>query len=204
MKKTLLIIIGILLSINLSAQSAEEFLNSVIEKNKSYNDISITFNYRYGDKEEVSEKMKGYAYMKGESYLLKIDGQEMISDGSTLWTYLIDEQEVMISEVSEDNNNSPLAIINSFSENVNVSFEHCSNADLTHLFITEKEATTFKSISLYVKNEDLKIHEIDINNLDGSYLIYSIESFHTNQNLPDSMFFFDEKIHPNVEVIDMR
>ncbi len=204
MKKTLLIIIGVLLSINLSAQSAEEFLNSVIEKNKSYNDISITFNYRYGDKEEVSEKMKGYAYMKGESYLLKIDGQEMISDGSTLWTYLIDEQEVMISEVSEDNNNSPLAIINSFSENVNVSFEHCSNADLTHLFITEKEATTFKSISLYVKNEDLKIHEIDINNLDGSYLIYSIESFHTNQNLPDSMFFFDEKIHPNVDVIDMR
>ena len=203
MKKTFLIIIGILLSIKVSAQSAEEFLNSVIEKNKSYEDISIIFNYRYGNKEEVSKEMKGYAYMKGESYLLKIDGQEMISDGSTLWTYLIDEQEVMISDVNEDNN-SPLAIINSFSENVNVSFEHCSDADLTHLFITEKEATTFKSISLYVKNKDLKIHEIDINNLDDSYLIYSVESFHTNQNLPDSMFIFDEKIHPNVEVIDMR
>ena len=148
--------------------------------------------------------MKGYAYMKGESYLLKIDGQEMISDGTTLWTYLIDEQEVMVSEVSEDNNNSPLAIINSFSENVNVSFEHCSDADLTHLLITENEATTFKSISLYVRHEDLKIHKIDINNLDDSYLIYSIESFRTNQDLPDSMFFFDEKIHPNVEVIDMR
>ena len=204
MKKTFLIIIGILLSIKVSAQSAEEFLNSVIEKNKSYDDISIIFNYRYGNKEEVSKEMKGYAYMKGESYLLKIDGQEMISDGSTLWTYLIDEQEVMISDVNEDNNNSPLAIINSFSENVNVSFEHCSDADLTHLLITENEATTFKSISLYVKNKDLKIHEIDINNLDDSYLIYSVESFHTNQNLPDSMFIFDEKIHPNVEVIDMR
>ena len=185
------------------AQSAEDFLNKVIEKNKSYNDISIIFDYRYGNSEDVSE-MKGYAYMKGESYLLKIDGQEMISDGTTLWTYLIDEQEVMISEVSEDNNNSPLAIINSFTGNVNVSFEHCSNADLTHLFITEKEETTFKSISLYVKNEDLKIHEIDINNLDGSYLIYSIESFHTNQDLPDRMFTFDEKLHPDVEVIDMR
>ena len=204
MKKTLLIIIGILLSINVSAQSAKDFLNKVIDKNKSYNDISVIFNYRYGDKEEVSNKMKGYAYMKGEAYLLKIDGQEMISDGTTLWTYLIDEQEVMISEVSEDNNNSPLAIINSFSENVNVSFEHCSDADLTHLLITENETTTFKSISLYVRHEDLKIHEIDINNLDDSYLIYSIESFHTNQDLPDSMFFFDEKIHPNVEVIDMR
>ena len=204
MKKYLLLILSSIVSLNIMAQSAEDFLNKVIEKNKSYNDISIIFNYRYGNSEDVSEKMKGFAYMKGEAYLLKMDGQEMISDGTTLWTYLIDEQEVMISEVSEDNNNSPLAIINSFSGNVNVSFEHCSNADLTHLFIKEKEETTFKSISLYVKNEDLKIHEIDINNLDGSYLIYSIESFHTNQDLPDSMFFFDEKIHPNVEVIDMR
>ena len=75
---------------------------------------------------------------------------------------------------------------------------------MTHLLITENEATTFKSISLYVRHEDLKIHKIDINNLDDSYLIYSIESFRTNQDLPDSMFFFDEKIHPNVEVIDMR
>lgn len=204
MKKCLLIILFSILCLNGQAQSAEDFLNKVIEKNKSYNDISIIFDYIYGNSEDVSENMKGYAYMKGESYLLKIDGQEMISDGSTLWTYLIDEQEVMISEVSEDNNNSPLAIINSFSENVNVSFEHCSNADLTHLFIKEKEETTFKSISLYVKNEDLKIHEIDINNLDGSYLIYSIESFHTNQDLPDRMFTFDEKLHPDVEVIDMR
>ena len=204
MKKYLFLILCGLMSLNIMAQSAEDFLNKVIEKNKSYNDISIIFNYRYGNSEDVTEKMKGFAYMKGEAYLLKMDGQEMISDGTTLWTYLIDEQEVMISEVSEDNNNSPLAIINSFSENVEVSFEHCSNADLTHLFIKEKEETTFKSISLYVKNEDLKIHEIDINNLDGSYLIYSIESFHTDQDLPDRMFTFDEKIHPNVEVIDMR
>ena len=51
MKKTLLLIIGILLSINLSAQTAEEFFNNVIEKTKSYNDVSIVFNYRIINKE---------------------------------------------------------------------------------------------------------------------------------------------------------
>ena len=64
------------MSLNIMAQSAEDFLNKVIEKNKSYNDISIIFNYRYGNNEDVSEKMKGFAYMKGEAYLLKMDGQE--------------------------------------------------------------------------------------------------------------------------------
>ena len=204
MKKTLLIIIGILLSINVSAQSAEEFLNSVIEKNKSYNDISIIFEYQYDNTEsDIHERMKGYAYLKGDSYLLKFDGQELISDGTTLWTYLIDDQEVM-SEISEENNNSPLAIIESFSKDVKVSFSHISNADYRCLSIEENDNQNFKTINLIVNIENLKIDSITVCNLDGSILHYKIESFHTNQNLPDSMFIFNETIHPNVEIIDMR
>lgn len=205
MKKTFLIIIGILLSIKVSAQSAEEFLNSVIEKNKSYEDISIIFEYRYDNTEsDIHGRTKGYAYLKGDSYLLKFNGQELISDGTTLWTYLIDDQEVMISEISEENNNSPLAIIESFSKDVKVSFSHISNADYCCLSIEENENQNFKTITLIVNIENLKIDSITVCTLDGSILNYKIESFHTNQNLPDSMFIFDEKIHPNVEVIDMR
>lgn len=204
MKKTLLIIIGILLSIKVSAQSAEEFLNSVIEKNKSYNDISISFEYSYHDEESGTSNIttNGYAYMKGNSYIVKIYGQEMISNGEVLWTYLIDEQEVMISEVSEENNNSPIAIINSFSKDVDVSFDIIEN-DITSILIKEKEKTNFEIMSVSV-DKDLKITEILIATLDGGTIIYKINSFKTNQNLPDSMFIFDEKIHPNVEVIDMR
>lgn len=203
MKKTLLIIIGILLCINASAQSAEDFLNSVIEKNKSYKDISISFSYSFFDSENGdSTTNNSYAYMKGNSYIVKIDGQEMISNGEILWTYLIDDQEVMISEVSEENNNSPLAIIDSFTNDVNVSFDIIEN-DITKLLIEEKEKTTFNIMSISV-DKDLKITEITIMTLNGETLIYKINSFKTNQDLPDSMFFFDEKIHPNVEIIDMR
>ena len=204
MKKTFLIIISILLSIKVSAQSAEEFLNSVIEKNKSYNDISINFEYSFLDKESGISNMttNGYAYMKGNSYIVKIYDQEMISNGEVLWTHLIDEQEVMISEVSEENNNSPIAIINSFSKDANVSFDIIDNG-ITSILIEEKEKTNFEIMSVSV-DKDLKITEIIIVTLDGDTIIYKINSFKTNQNLPDSMFIFDEKIHPNVEVIDMR
>ena len=204
MKKTFLIIISILLSIKVSAQSAEEFLNSVIEKNKSYNDISINFEYSFLDEKSGMSNMttNGYAYMKGNSYIVKIYDQEMISNGEVVWTHLIDDQEVMITEASEENNNSPLAIIESFSKNVNVSFDICEN-DITTLLIEEKEKTTFEAVSLSV-DKNLKITEILIITLDNDIITYKINSFKTNQNLPDSMFIFDEKIHPNVEVIDMR
>ncbi len=203
MKKTLLIIISILLSIKASAQSAEDFLNSVIEKNKSYNDISINFEYWFYDAESgMSNITNGYAYIKGNSYIVKIDDQEMISNGEIVWTHLIDDQEVMISEVSEENNNSPLAILNFLSENVNVSFD-VSEGDITSLIIEEKEKTTFEVASLML-DKDMKIKEILISTLDGNTITYKINSFQTNQDLPDSMFIFDEKIHPNVEIIDMR
>lgn len=204
MKKTFLIIISILLSIKVSAQSAEEFLNSVIEKNKSYNDISINFEYSFLDEKSGMSNMttNGYAYMKGNSYIVKIYDQEMISNGEVVWTHLIDDQEVMITEASEENNNSPLAIIDAFSKDVNVSFDICEN-DITTLLIEEKEKTTFEAVSLSV-DKNLKITEILIITLDNDIITYKINSFKTNQNLPDSMFIFDEKIHPNVEVIDMR
>ena len=185
------------------AQSAEDFLNKVIEKNKSYNDISINFEYSFFDSENGSSIISNsYAYMKGNSYIIKIDGQEMISNGEVLWTYLIDDQEVMISEVSDDNNNSPLAIIESFSKEINVGFDISEN-DITKLLIEEKEKTTFEIMSISV-DKDLKITEINIMTLNGDTITYKINSFKTNQNLPDSMFFFDKKTHPNVEVIDMR
>ena len=203
MKKYLLLILSSIVSLNIMAQSAEDFLNKVIEKNKSYNDISINFEYSFYDVESgISDITNSYAYMKGNSYIVKIDDQEMISDGKTLWTHFIDDQEVMISDVTEESNNSPLAIIDSFTQNVNVSFDISEN-DITTILIEEKEKTTFEIMSISV-DKDLKITEVSIIMLDKNIITYKIKSFKTNQDLPDSMFIFDEKIHPNVEVIDMR
>lgn len=203
MKKALFIITILLLSFSLSAQSAQDILNAVIEKNKAYKDISISFEYEFIDKtNDFSEMTGGYMYLKGDSFIINMDGQEMISNGETLWTYLIEDQEVMISEVGEDNNTTPFAIINSFSQNVNVNFNISENNN-TSLLIEEKEKTTFENVIINIDN-DLKINDISINTIDGSLITYKIKSFKTNQDLPDSMFTFDESIHPDVEIIDMR
>ena len=203
MKKTLILIIGLMLCINLSAQNAEEFLNNVIEKTKSYNDISIVFNYKIINKEAgIYENMSGYASMKGDSYKLNVDGQEMISNGKVLWTHLTDDQEVMISEVTEDNNASPLAIIEAISKNITVSFVE-NNAEVKTIEIKENEGENFEIIVL-TTDKDLRIKKVHAYFSDGNEFVYEITEFTTNQNLPDSMFIFNESHYPNVEVIDMR
>ena len=204
MKKYILLIIAITLSLNISAQSANDFLKSIIEKNKSYKDISITFIYEFKNQAKgISEKTSGYASMKGNAYLFNINGQEIISNGNVVWTHLIDEEEVMIGDVTEDNNTSPIAIIDSFSKNASVTFVNNNNTNTKTLLVKEINNKTFETTTITVDN-DLKLKEISIKTLDGDTLIYHITKFTTNQDLPDSMFIFNEKLHPNVEIIDMR
>ena len=204
-KKIFLLIFGIFASLAIKAQSAQEFLNKVIDRTKSYQDISIVFNYRFiFENEDVNEKMNGYASIKGDSYLLNLGNQLIISNGETLWNYLIDDQEVMISEATEDNNSSPIAMLNSFSKNVTASFIDSYDVYLSTIELKEKEGKTFEKIQISVDSRNMTLKEIHIFNTDSSELIYDITSFTTNQNLPDSMFTFDETMHPNVEVIDMR
>lgn len=204
-KKIFLLIFGIFASLAIKAQSAQEFLNKVIDRTKSYQDISIVFNYRFIiENDDVNEKMNGYASIKGDSYLLNLGNQLIISNGETLWNYLIDDQEVMISEATEDNNSSPIAMLNSFSKNVTASFIDSYDVYLSTIELKEKEGKTFEKIQISVDSRNMTLKEIHIFNTDGSELIYDITSFTTNQNLPDNMFTFDEKLHPDVEVIDMR
>ena len=204
-KKAFLLIFGILASIAVHAQSADEFLKQAIEKNKSYNDISVIFNYQMiNNSDGIYENINGYASMKGGSYIMNIDGQEMICDGTTLWTHLIDDEEVMISEVTDDNNSSPIAIIDAFSQNITASFVESDNPDIKIIEVKENEGDTFETVRLYFNIKDLNIKKVHVIVGDGNEFIYEITDFKTNQNLPDSMFTFDKTMHPNVEIIDMR
>ena len=204
-ERAFLLILGILASIAIQAQSADEFLKKASEKNKSYNDISVIFNYQMiNSSAGVYENINGYASMKGGSYIMNIDGQEMICDGTTLWTHLIDDEEVMISEVTDENNTSPIAIIDSFSQNITASFVESDNPDIKIIEVKETEGDTFEKVRLHFDIKDLNIKKVHIIVGDGNEFIYEITDFKTNLNLPDSMFTFDETMHPNVEVIDMR
>lgn len=202
MKKIFLLTLGIFVSFAIKAQSADEFLNSIVESYKSYDDISIVFNYKIINEEMgVNESSRGYGSIKGNSYMINVDGQELICDGKTLWTHLIEDEEVMISEVTDDNDTSPIAILNSLSNNISTKLLSIS-PNIT-IEVVENEQSNFEKLHINV-DSNLRLKDIHIFLGDGNELIYEITELTTNQNLPDSMFIFDETIHPNVEVINMR
>lgn len=207
MKKYFLLIISLLaLSINLKAQSAEDIFQSVVDKLKSYDNIEIAFDYNMINTEAgIYETMEGVGYIQGEAYKLKIMGQDIICNGSTMWTYNADAEEVMISEVDKsDGGGSPLAIINSYYENISAKFIENSTSTKKIEAKSLLGDENIDKIIITIDAKTLEIKDLHVYDKNKNEFVYDITKFVTNQNLPVDFFTFKEADYPEAEIIDMR
>ena len=207
MKKYFLLIISLLaLSIGLKAQSAEDVFQSVVDKLKSYDNIEIAFDYNMINTEAgIYETMEGVGYIQGEAYKLKIMGQDIICDGSTMWTYNADAEEVMISEVDKsDGGGSPLAIINSYYENISAKFIENSTSTKKIEAKSLLGDENIDKIIITIDAKTLEIKDLHVYDKNKNEFVYDITKFVTNQNLPVDFFTFKEADYPEAEIIDMR
>ena len=102
MKKHFKILASILLMMVADLASAQTNANDVVKNIvKSFRDpknVELTFSYRFFMGEEsTSEEQKGMAYLQGEAYKIILQEQQTISDGKTIWSYLVDDEEVTVS-----------------------------------------------------------------------------------------------------------
>ncbi len=99
MKKTSLIIVMIM-SVSLFAQNTDkgdkksnEIMKEFTTKTESYNSFMTEFTYKMENKEAgIDESKEGELTVEGDKYNLKIAGQEVISNGKTIWTYIEDAE----------------------------------------------------------------------------------------------------------------
>lgn len=205
--KRILYITFLVLFTSMSAycQKADEMFRSVIDGIKAYKNIEISFEYKMtNDVVGINETITGSGFLQGDAYRLNLGSQILICDGNTLWTYLPDDAEVMISDVNaEDGSNTPLSIIESYYDNVNVVLDD-KNEDFKSFVITPQNEDKFKKIIVNIDKKTSHLKEIHVYDDDDNIFSYIINKFITNQELPQNTFVFDEESHPDVEVIDMR
>ena len=206
MKRTLYITFLVLFaSLSAYCQKADEMFRSVVDGIKTLKNIEISFEYKMtNDVVGINETITGNGFLQGDAYRLDLGSQILICDSNTLWTYLPDDAEVMISDVNaEDGSNSPLSIIESYYDNVNVVLDD-KNEDFKSFVITPQNEDKFKKIVVNIDKKTSHLKEIHVYDDDDNIFSYIINKFITNQELPQNTFVFDEESHPDVEVIDMR
>ena len=184
--------------------SADAIVRTFVDQLKSHKNLELVFNYQFSpDEKKVGETQKGHAWLQGESYRVDLPEQQSLSDGKSMWTYYIEEEEVMVSNATEGEDNTPLKLLTSLDKNYAATISKMDNNGICTMELANPKGI-YKRITLKINTKTTEIKSADIYVEDGSKMVVEVESLKFDQKLDDKFFTFDEKAHPKVDVIDMR
>lgn len=215
MKKllSLFLVAGLFITGTANAQDAraKSIMSKVSSKLKSAKTISANFTFSINDAHGKSRTQKsGTFQMHGIQYKIALtDGQQIICDGKSVWTYLPKNKEVQVSAYNpEEQTISPSKLFSgSFEKEYNYAFSGSKTVSGQKVdVITLKPKASGKSFSkvdLYINGASMIAGGV-IYDKSGSSYGYKISNVKTNTNISSSTFTFNTKAHPGVEVIDLR
>ena len=184
--------------------NAEALIRVLVNQVKSHQNMEMKFSYQISpDEKTLIDALKGKAWLQGEAYKIELAEQQTISDGKTIWSYLVDDEEVLVSNATEGTDNTPLKLLTSLDKSYAATL---TNIDAQGNAVIElaNPKGQYKRITLKINSKKTELKNVVIYMEDGSKVMITIEEMKFDQQLDDKFFTFDAKKHPNVDVIDMR
>jgi outer membrane lipoprotein-sorting protein len=190
----------------IAQNNAEKIIRVMVDQMRSHKNVEMVFNYQISpDGKTLGESEKGHAWLQGEAYKIEMTDQQTISDGKTIWSYLIDDEEVMVSNASEGTDNTPLKLLTSLDESYVATLSGIDAKGIATIELANPKGQ-YKRVTLKINTKKSRpnIDNADIYIEDGSKVVVTIKEMKFDQELDDKFFTFDAKKHPKVDVIDMR
>lgn len=192
-----------------SDPEAKKALDAISSKFKSYKTVQAKFSLKIENSAGKNLGTKtGNVYMKGSKYRISLPGQEIFSDGSNVWTFDQDANEVTISRLDPSSNSlTPQKLFTNFYEK-DFLYKLNGPATIAGKSLKEIELTPidktkpFFKVLLYVDNNAINTTKIFEKN--GNRYTYSTNALKPNAAVADAVFVFDAKKYPGVEVVDLR
>lgn len=212
--KNIIVLVAAMLSLSVSAQKDKRATSILDEMSKQFSNMksmSASFSYDVDNgQKKITETYNGDVTVKGMKFRLKMAGQEIFANGKEMFTYVKEANEVNVTDF-DPNSKSNLDLTkiytiykkgykyvfveevkegSNFYEVVELSPEN-ANADITKVQIrVNKKDKTVKSWKIWHKN--------------GKKEMFRVNKFTPNPPADDSIFTFDKKKYPGVEVVDLR
>jgi len=215
MRRTVLIIAALFAVSVLWAQDtkAKKILDEVSAKTKTFKSFSADFMFSMENKEmEIDEKNEGTIKLKGQMYCVQLPGVgvEVFSNGTTLWNYMKEGNQVTISNIDDESSElmDPSSIFTIYEKGFRSEFvEEKKMGDKTvyqiNLFPDSDEYEVSK-IEVSIDKASMMIHEATLYGTDGNLYGILVKKMDLDKDFPDSDFNFDELKYPDVEIIDFR
>ena len=190
---------------------AKAILDKVSAKFKTYKSVTATFSLKVENSAgKVIGTKAGVVNMKGSQYRVSINGQDIFSDGSNIWTVDKSANEVQITKFDATANTlTPQKMFTNFYDK---DFLYKLNGEtkkagktIQEIELTPVDKTkTFFKVIVGIDKNSRNIVSTKVFEKNGNKYTYSITSMKTNTTLPQSMFVFDAKKYPKMEIVDLR
>ncbi|GGF25687.1 LolA family protein [Hymenobacter cavernae] len=214
MKKTIaLLLLSASLMTSASAQQdpkAGKILDQMSAKYQALNAFKATFTQTLeNDAAKVKDNMSGDITVSGQKYHLKMNGQEVINNGKTVWTYMKAENEVNISDYDPDEQDiSPSQIYTLYKKGYKYTYvqetkEAGEPCDVIELSPEDRTNQIYK-VRMTVSKTDKSVKSWKMFKKNGNRYTVSIKKFQANPPVDANTFAFDKAKYKGVKVIDLR
>ena len=185
-------------------KKAVDLLDMMSERYKKMEGFTSSFTYIMNNlSENIADSFQGKISVKEEMYVLFIEGQKIINNSETVWTYLEDLNEVTISEF--DPEEQELSLNNIFEiYKSGFSFKFLGeekNIRLVEIYPVDQEKSYFK-IWFKIDSDGL-LSSFSVFDKSNSTFVYMINDF-KEESLENNLFTFIPEDYPEIEVIDFR
>ncbi|WP_282123582.1 LolA family protein [Algibacter mikhailovii] len=199
MKKILTLLLIIACSANLMAQDkAKALLNEVSSKVKSYDNIALDFKYTLENTaENIKQETKGHVVMQGDKYRLNILGITRLFDGKTLYNISTEDEEVSITtNIDEDSNAiTPSSMLSFYEDGYTYKLDieqDIKGRKIQYVKLIPIDSNSeIKELLLGIDAQTKHIYNLIQIGKNGTKTTLTVNSFETNQPLPETLFTFD-------------
>jgi outer membrane lipoprotein-sorting protein len=194
-----------------SDPDAKAILDRVSAKFKTYKSVTANFTLSITNSAgKVQGTKKGVVYLKGAKYRVNISDQQIYSDGNNIWTYDKSSNEVQVTKFDPSANTiTPQKMFTNFYDRdflYKLNGEtHQGKKVLQEIELTPVDKTkTFFKVLVNIDKNSKNIVSTKVFEKNGNRYIYTVTDLKTNPVLSESLFVFNSKSYPGVEVVDLR
>lgn len=207
----LMMIMIIALTGNVSAggETAQEVLEKVRKKYDSINDAELKFSQTVKfAMTKIEQHVNGTLFIKkGNKYRVELEEQTIVTNGETVWSYSVPNNQVLIDHFKMDERSlSPERILVGAPKDYAVTLvarEKVGKTDAVVLKLVPKTDQSFvKSMKLWVDDSDWLIKKVDLADVNGKETSYLVSEVRVNVGLQDSRFTY--QIPDGIDVVDLR
>lgn len=194
-----------------NTKNAKEILDKVSQKTKSYSTINLTYSLVHTSPDGANDKTTGTMLMKGKKYKLSILDNVLYCDGTTLWTHMVEEKEVVVSKADNDDSGmlNPSTVLTMYEKGfkykfIQDRFEGSRAIYIIDLYPENVEKSEYSKVRLSIDKDKSQLWKAEYFAKDGNKYTITVNTFKVNEQIPDASFVFDKAKNPGVKVIDER